>query len=1805
MLKQQIATTIKVLIAVVVVLAGIGLFLSVNLPAGATTDASTTVPDISTSTTVASPDPVPADGTTTMSVTVTLNASDGNPIGGATVSLASTPSSGITVSSPVATSSSGVATFTVSSTAVGKFALTATDTSSTSNGTSSGTSAPTSLSPVTVGFYTPGEKSLSTISISTNSVPADGSSTTTVTVTLIGKSGPIVGHSVTVGGSPTVQSTPTGISATTQVTNSQGVEVLAVTDTQPEIVDLTATDTTDGAVISPSPAVAVAFSPVGEAASSTVVASEASVPADGTTAASITVTLSSDAGLIHNGDQVELTQDSLGTSAINGGTVGGSATVTTPTSGSTEGTAVFTVTDSSAQGVVYTATDITDHVVLSQTASIDFLPGPLNQSNSSVTASPSSVTADGVSSSTVDVLLRDANKQPIAGKTVSIAAYIGTSTTVSTTATITAISAVTSSSGVASFTITDTAVETLSIVATDVTDGITLSTPAPLSFTTGPAVSSTSSASVENANQTANGSIDQITLTFKDAEGHVVAGDPITLSPQNGSSTIVANSSDAVNSTGQVVTNSSGSIVFNVSDSHAELVSYIAFDTTSGATVSGINVNFVAGAPSASVSTVVASPASVQSGSDSTVTVTALDSEGNALSGATVTLSNNVGSAVLEQGLGTGATATTAVTNSAGVASFSVTDPNPAHAVFTASVSATVIPTGSGAGVVQTVTLNETAPVSFTGSPTSTNSTIQATPTSVPANGTSTATIIVTLQDALGDPVSNQDVTLRAGSGSSLITGSLGNASSGPSGSNGQVSFQVSDASVQDVVYSALDTTDNVTLAGTVTVEFTGQPSPTTSTVSVSPNTVQVGGTTNIVVTLRDSLGNPVSGKVVFVQGVTGTGAASSATVSTIQGTTGSNGEATFSATDSVPESVIFEATDESDSITLPSSSSDTVAFTALPTEASTSTLVASPSTVPADGITASSLTVTLTDGSGTPIPISSDAVTVSESTGGHAKISTGVISSTNSNQETFSITDLYPETVIFTATDSNGVVIDETASITFTPSASEASNSSVTASPATVPADGSSSTSITVTLKDSSGNPVSGHQVTLSNDGTGVVESGQGTGATPTTATTNTNGVASFTATALDALGETVVFSATDTTDSNPVIQTATVDFEAPPSEASQSSVSVSPPSVPADGTSVATVSVTLLSASGQPISGHDVSLSPQGSSSAVVTPVSGIATNGSGQVYFNVTDTSVQTVTFNVIDTTASVTLGRQATVIFQKPSTEAAQSTISASPVLLAGNGSASSTVTVTLVNNSLPVVGADVTLQTASNSAVIQATSPITNSSGVATFSVSDTSAESVVLSAYDSTNSVAITASVTLTFTAVPSEQQSSTLQVNSTTAPDNGITPIVATVTLMNGTTPIANHEVALSISAGSHAVVNPEPSVTGVNGEATFSVTDLSAEQVTLKATDLSNSISIAQSVTVTYVVPIPAVTGISPNQGPSSGGTTVEIVGSGFVSGDSVIFGAGNPGSILTSSPTSMEVTSPAHVAGTVDVQVVGTGGASSTSSADEFTYVSPPQVPTLNTCAKTLPAGEVVGMARTLDGNGYWVVDSAGDVAAYGNAGCYGTLSGTVLNKPIVAIAGDPVTGGYWLVGADGGIFSFNAPFYGSTGAITLNAPIVDMVATSSGKGYYLVASDGGIFAFGDAAFYGSMGGRPLNAPIIGIAVTPGGGGYWLAGSDGGIFAFGNAQFYGSMGAKPLNKPIVGIASDLATGGYWLVGADGGVFSFDAQYFGSTGAITLNRPIVGMQAQPNGNGYRFVASDGGIFDFGSADFFGSAVG
>ncbi len=110
----------------------------------------------------------------------------------------------------------------------------------------------------------------------------------------------------------------------------------------------------------------------------------------------------------------------------------------------------------------------------------------------------------------------------------------------------------------------------------------------------------------------------------------------------------------------------------------------------------------------------------------------------------------------------------------------------------------------------------------------------------------------------------------------------------------------------------------------------------------------------------------------------------------------------------------------------------------------------------------------------------------------------------------------------------------------------------------------------------------------------------------------------------------------------------------------------------------------------------------------------------------------------------------------------------------------------------------------------------------------------------------------------------------------------------------------------------------------------------------------------------------------------------------------------------------------------------------------------------------------------------------------------------------------------------VGADGhtitfvgfGVCTLTANVAQGTNYLSGTGSSQSFPVNPAARGYWLVGSDGGIFSFGAAAFYGSMGGTPLQRPVVGITPSASRTGYWLVASDGGIFSFGNSSYYGSI-------------------------------------------------------------------------------------
>ena len=169
--------------------------------------------------------------------------------------------------------------------------------------------------------------------------------------------------------------------------------------------------------------------------------------------------------------------------------------------------------------------------------------------------------------------------------------------------------------------------------------------------------------------------------------------------------------------------------------------------------------------------------------------------------------------------------------------------------------------------------------------------------------------------------------------------------------------------------------------------------------------------------------------------------------------------------------------------------------------------------------------------------------------------------------------------------------------------------------------ADGVNTSQVTVSLKDTNGNPVTTPKsVTLSQgSANSTIEVN---GAAGSTATTDSGGQAVFTVS--DTTAESVTYTATDTTDSNLVVtQTATVDFAAPVATPGNSSMVAASSAVPTGGSTTITVTVKDQGAAPQPIAGDLITLN-QGSGNSTIAPAStgSDTTNAQGQATFTVSD-------------------------------------------------------------------------------------------------------------------------------------------------------------------------------------------------------------------------------------------------------------------------------------------------------------------------------------------------------------------------------------------------------------------------------------------------------------------------------------------------------------------------------------------------------------------------------------------------------
>ncbi len=292
--------------------------------------------------------------------------------------------------------------------------------------------------------------------------------------------------------------------------------------------------------------------------------------------------------------------------------------------------------------------------------------------------------------------------------------------------------------------------------------------------------------------------------------------------------------------------------------------------------------------------------------------------------------------------------------------------------------------------------------------------------------------------------------------------------------------------------------------------------------------------------------------------------------------------------------------------------------------------------------------------------------------------------------------------------------------------------------------------------------------------------------------------------------------------------------------------------------------------------------------------------------------------------------------------------------------------------------------------------------------------------------------------------------------VSPSNGPVRGGTPITITGTgfIAGATVEIGQGNGTVGAIAATSVVVVNSTTITAVTGGAT-KVGTFNLFVTTAGGTSAANA-----GDDYTYTGVVPTVSLVSPNKGPSSGGTPITITGTGFVTGATVAIGQGNgtvgaiaaTSVVVVNSTTITAVTGGATKVGTFNLIVTTSGGTSAANAGDDYTYnyvvptvslVSPNNGPTTG------------GTPITITGTGF--ITGATVVIGQGNG-----LTGAIAATSVVVVSSTritAVTGG----GAKVGTFNLIVTTSGGTSAAnagddyTYNAavPTVSLVSPDNGQ------------------------------------------------------------------------------------------------------------------------------------------------------
>ncbi|MBR7835440.1 phosphotransferase [Actinospica durhamensis] len=189
------------------------------------------------------------------------------------------------------------------------------------------------------------------------------------------------------------------------------------------------------------------------------------------------------------------------------------------------------------------------------------------------------------------------------------------------------------------------------------------------------------------------------------------------------------------------------------------------------------------------------------------------------------------------------------------------------------------------------------------------------------------------------------------------------------------------------------------------------------------------------------------------------------------------------------------------------------------------------------------------------------------------------------------------------------------------------------------------------------------------------------------------------------------------------------------------------------------------------------------------------------------------------------------------------------------------------------------------------------------------------------------------------------------------------------------------------------------------------------------------------------------------------------------------------------------------------------------------------------------------DITGIACP-DAGGCWVVTGSGTVVPYGDAPAEAPESG--YHAPTAGVVGIAAVPGGFLLAVSHGLAQLpevvpfgTAAFENISVQLPLNQPIVAIAAASDGSGYWLLGADGGVFnssGVSDHDFVGASVSSAVNDPrntddaqdFVGIAASPDDQGYTIVDAQGLVLTYGDATPVPPVtDSLPADASVVGMA------------------------------------------------------------------------